>query len=118
MEFQLNQNLYPAVFDDDFIAFERAAFFGKTFARGDVKTPAVQVAFDDFAVKSRIGERVAFVWAKIFDCRKLSVDVEKRDFRAVLELDGRAASGRNGFRLSDRDQFSFARGFALVFSIL
>ena len=118
MEFQLNQNLYPAVFNNDFIGFERAAFFGKTFARGDVKAPAVQVAFDDLAVKARIGERIAFVRAEIFDRRKLSIDVKKRDFLAVLELDGRAAPRRNGFRLSDRDQFSFTRGFSFVFPML
>ena len=35
-----------------FVRFDRAIFFCKTFAASHVETPAVQVAFDDVAVKS------------------------------------------------------------------
>jgi hypothetical protein len=43
-----------------------------------------QIAFDDIAVKPRIGERISFVRAEIFDGVEFSADVKKRDFRAVF----------------------------------
>jgi len=62
-----NRDLDPTVLDPHFIAFDRAFLFGKTFAGADVEPPAVEVAFDDIAVKPRIGERIAFVRAEVFD---------------------------------------------------
>jgi hypothetical protein len=51
---------------------------GKAYKAG------VKIAFDDVAVKPGIGERIRFVRAEIFDGVKISVDVKKCDFFAVL----------------------------------
>jgi hypothetical protein len=88
--------------------------FGEAFAVSDIEAPTVEVAFDDVAVNSRIGQRVAFVRTEIFDGVVFSADVEEGDLVAVLELDGRAAAFRQRADLADLDLFPLAVRFAFV----
>lgn len=106
------------VFDPYFITLDRAFFFGKAFARSDVEAPAVEVAFDNAAVQARIGKRIAFVRAEIFDRVETSADVIQGEFGAVLEFNGGSAAGRNGFGLSDGNHFARTYGLSFVLSML
>jgi TonB family protein len=80
----LNQNFNHSVFNRDFVRFNRAIRRRKTRPAADIEAPAVKVAFDDVSVKPRIGKRIAFVRAEIFDGVKFPIHVKKRNFRAVL----------------------------------
>lgn len=112
--FLLHTNLNPSILNRDVVTFNRRALCGKTLAAADVEEPPVQIAFDDVAVQTRIGERITFVRAEIFDGAKLTVDIEQSDFRAAREFYSGAASRRDRLGLPDGNRFSFALRLSLV----
>ncbi len=74
--FLLNLELDQTVLDIYLVTFNRTSFFRKTFAGANIEAPGVEVAFDDISVEARIGERVGFVRAEIFDGVESSADIK------------------------------------------
>jgi len=108
----------PSVLDAHLIALDGAFLLGEAFARADIEAPAVEVAFDNAAVKARIGERIALVRAEIFDRVEAAADIVEREFGAVLELNCRSAARRNRFGFADSDHFAGTYRLSFVLSML
>jgi hypothetical protein len=108
----------PSVLDAHLIALDGAFLLGKAFARADVEAPAVEVAFDNAAVKARIGKRIALVRAEIFDRVEASADVVECEFGAAFELDGCSTARRNRFGLADGDHLARTNRLSFVLSML
>ena len=108
LDFGLVSDSYfnPAVLNNYFVSFNRASV-GYALAGANIEAPAVPVALDGVAAEMSVGERRSLVRTKILDGVKLSVYVVERQFRAVLELDGCAATGRHIFYSTDGGDLPF-----------
>ena len=93
----------PAVFDADFVGFDVAVGAVETRAGGEVETPAVPVALDGSAAEVAVGEGRAAMRAEVFDGVEAAFDVVEGEFRAAVEFDGRAATGRHVLDAADGD---------------